>query len=526
MEPPGSARSWDLPRAARCHDGPLHRHLIRVSAMKEQIFQHVEDVWHHHCVALGDALAEAISELKNLVRVDEYHRHGHDPDHLERALGPLAATNLDVGSLSRVLGASRPSRAMSPERLKRVQELIPTLSEMKEECSNTALDSASADVEKEENEIRELAEEHLNRVARVFRTLRIAQLEIRSKYESETHDAVFADFNWRQLGPGELRLCPPFLVMARLDGDSGAHLRKMMSLLETGMPIKVVVLRSSLRKVYTAASDTGVPSAMTLEALPLAMRGVYFLQTYAAAPDFQEQLFEALTAPRPGVISVLYQRDGETQDAFRGRAERAVRARAFPMCVYDPGQSDRFVMCFDLSANPSPDTLWTTETLSGLDPQGQPIEVEEAFTFAHFAASEVEFTGELTNPPAMADNLIPITDYLGFSRRQRVGKLPFISLVGKDGSIMRKVVSPAIALQCSERLHLWRTLQEISGIDNPHVNTTRTALQNEFGAQREALTKNLQQEMEKEAARREQAAVASAVRRLVAHFTGVDPPQI
>jgi hypothetical protein len=493
--------------------------------MKEQIFQHVEDVWHHHCTALGDALAEAISELKNLLRVDEYHRHGHDPDHLERALGPLAATNLDVGSLSRVLGESRPSRAMSPERLKRVQELIPTLGEMKEDCSNTALDSASADVEKEENEIRELAEEHLNRVARVFRTLRIAQLEIRSKYESETHDAVFADFNWRQLGPGELRLCPPFLVMARLDGDSGAHLRKMMSLLETGMPIKVVVLRSSLRNVYTAASDTGVPSAMTLEALPLAMRGVYFLQTYAAVPDFQEQLFEALTAPRPGVISVLYQRDGETQDAFRGRAERAVRARAFPMCVYDPGQSDRFVMCFDLSANPSPDTLWTTETLSGRDPQGQPIEVEEAFTFAHFAASEVEFTGELTNPPAMADNLIPITDYLGFSRRQRVGKLPFVSLVGKDGSIIRKVVSPAIALQCSERLHLWRTLQEISGIDNPHVNTTRTALQNEFAAQREAQKKSQQQEMEKEAARREQAAVASAMRRLVAHFTGIDPPQ-
>jgi hypothetical protein len=493
--------------------------------MKEQIFQHVEDVWHHHCDAPGDALAEAISELKNLLRVDEYHRHGHDPDHLERALGPLAATNLDVGSLSRVLGESRPSRAMSPERLKRVQELIPTLSEMKEDCSNTALDSASADVEKEENEIRELAEAHLDRVARVFRTLRIAQLEIRSKYESETHDAVFADFNWRQLGPGELRLCPPFLVMARLDGDSGANLRKMMSLLETGMPIKVVVLRSSLREFYTAASDTGVPSAMTLEALPLAMRGVYFLQTYAAAPDFQEQLFEALTAPRPGVISVLYQRDGETQDAFRGRAERAVRARAFPMCVYDPGQSDRFVMCFDLSANPSPDTLWTTETLSGRDPQGQPIAVEEPFTFAHFAASEAEFTAELTDPPAMADNLIPITDYLGFSPRQRVGKLPFISLVGKEGSIIRKVVTPAIALQCSERLHLWRTLQEISGIDNPYVNSTRTTLQNEFAAQQEAQKKSQQQEIEKEAARREQAAVASAVRKLVAHFTGVDPPQ-
>ncbi|MGB5546080.1 MAG: hypothetical protein WBM74_05870, partial [Polyangiales bacterium] len=131
---------------------------------------------------------------------------------------------------------------------------------------------------------------------------------------------------------------------------------------------------------------------------------------------------------------------------------------------------------------------------------------------------------ELTDPPPMADQLIPMNDYLGFSRRQRVGKLPLISLAGKDGSIVRKVVSPALALQCSDRLHLWRTLQEITGIDNPHVNTTRTTLKNEFAAEQQAQLKRQRQEMEKEAARREQAVVASTVRKLVAHLSGVDPP--
>jgi pyruvate-ferredoxin/flavodoxin oxidoreductase len=254
------------------------------------------------------------------------------------------------------------------------------------------------------------------------------------------------------------------------------------------------------------------------------MRGVYFLQTCVAAPDFQKQMFEGLTAPRPGVISVLCKRNEEEQAAFQSRAERAVRSRAFPMCLYDPDRAHRFGMCFDLSANPAPDTLWTTETLSGQNAQGQPIEVEEPFTFAHFAASEAEFAAEFTDPPAIADHLIPMTDYLGFSRRQRVGKLPFISLVGKDGSIVRKVASPVIALQCSDRLHLWHTLQEISGMDNPHVNTTRAALQNECAAQQQELKKSLQQEMEKDAARREQAAVATAVRKLVVHLTGIDPP--
>jgi hypothetical protein len=492
--------------------------------MKEQILQRVEDVWRHHCDALEEALGETISELNNVLRLDEYHRHGHDPDQLERALGPFAATSLDLGSLSRVLGKSTRSRAMSPERLKRVQGLIPTLSEMKEACSTALPDSASVDLGAEENEIRELAEQHLTRIARVFRTLRIAQLEIRSKYEAATHDPVFANFNWRQFGPGELRLCPPFLVMARLDEDRGAQLRKMMSLLEVGMPIKIVALRSSLREVYSSALDISVPARMTIEMLPLAMRGVYLLQTCVAAPDFQDRLFDGLTAPRPGVISVLCQRSDEEQAAFQRRAERAVRARAFPMCVYDPDGANGFVMCIDLSSNPSPDAVWTNETLCGQDAQGQAIEVEEAFTFAHFAASEPEFAAELADAPPMADQLIPMNDYLGFSRPQRVGKLPLISLAGKDGSILRKVVSPALALQCSDRLHLWRTLQEISGIDNPYVNTTRTTLKNEFIAEQQAQLENQRQEMEKEAARREQAVVASTVRKLVAHLSGVDPP--
>ena len=63
----------------------------------------------------------------------------------------------------------------------------------------------------------------------------------------------------------------------------------MMSLLESRMPIKVAALRSSLRETHSATSDTSVPSTMTLETLPLAMRGVYFLQTCVAAADFQKQ---------------------------------------------------------------------------------------------------------------------------------------------------------------------------------------------------------------------------------------------
>ena len=171
--------------------------------MKEQIRQAVEDVWRHDCAALEDALDESIGELKSLLRLDEYQRHRHDPDHLERALGPLAATNLDLGSLSQVLGESTHSRVVAPERLKRVQELIETLGDMKEAWSNTPPDLALVEIDKDENEIRALAEEHLDRVAGVFRSLRIAQLEGGAQYEAETLDPFFADFGGRRPQPGK-----------------------------------------------------------------------------------------------------------------------------------------------------------------------------------------------------------------------------------------------------------------------------------------------------------------------------------
>ena len=491
--------------------------------MKGQILQPIEDVWRHHRTGLESAIDDAITELKELLNIDEYHHHAHDPEQLDHAMGPMGAANLDLGSLSRTLGESTSSRAMSPERVKRLQELIPALERMKQADSATLADSASVEIDEDEREILKLAEKHVNQVADLFRTLRIADLEIRSKYESEIHDMVFADFNWRQLGPAELRLCPPFLVVARLDDGSAATLRKMISLLESGMPIKIVALRSSFREVSSTFSDNIVPPKMTVETLPLAMRGVYFVQTCVAAADFEKQLFEGLTAPRPTVISLLVQREDEDEAAFHNRAERAVLGRAFPMCIYDPDHANGFVTCLDVSSNPSPDALWASETLAGHDPQSHPVEIEESFTFAHFAATEPEFAADLTNPPPIIDPLVAMTEYLGLSRKQRAGKLPFVWIKDADGTVLRKVVSLAIAQQCAERLHLWRTLQELSGIDNPYVNTTRSTLEKELGAEQQERLKSLREQMEKLAAQREQVAVASAMRNLVAQLTGVKP---
>ncbi len=496
--------------------------MVDPSTRARLLLEPVEEVWQRHRASLEDAFTDAIRGLEELVHVDDYHHHAHDPDQLERSLGPLGASNLDLGSLSRMLGESTHSRAMPPDRLARVQGLIPQLVRMKQELSITLAESTLIDIERDLDEILRLAKDHLNRAAQVFRALRTAQMEVRSKYESDTHDALFEDFSWSQLGPTELGLCPPFVVVTCLDGKSGAALRKIMSLLETGMPIKILALRSSLRQLYSAVADTNVPATLSVEMLPSAMRGIHFAQTCACIPEFQSQFFTAIVAPRPCVISLLVARNGEEQEAFERRAEGAMRSRAFPMCTYDPDRAKSFVDCFDLSSNPSPNEIWTVETLGGPDLFGHTVELEEAFTFAHFAASDPEFEREFSDPPESADDLVPMAEYLELSRHQRAGKLPFIWCVGDEGSVVRKVVSQTVALQCAERRHLWCTLREIAGVDNPQVRAARAALKQELTAQHAESVEKLRTEMEEQIARREEAAVATAVRNLVAKLTGIE----
>jgi hypothetical protein len=474
---------------------------------EKQILQLVEDVWHHHCSALEEALDETIRALRNLLRLDEYHRHGHEEEQLEQSLGKYGSSNLNLSSLSKVLSSSASTRSMPRERLQRVNGLLEKLEETRKICAGAPADYPRADIDEEESAIHEKAEAHLNHMAGIFSSIRMAQLEIRSKYNPAAHDPVFTDFTWRQLSPSELRMCPPFLILARLGSQSGEALRKIMSLLESRKPFKIAALRSTLRKEYSPTSDPSVPATMAVETLPLAMRGVYLLQTCVAEPQFAKHIFEALTSPRPTLLSLLASKEDEDEAGFRLRAERAMRSRAFPFVVYDPDRARGFVSCFDLSWNP---------------------QAGETYTFADFAAGEEDYAGEFSDPPAEArpDDLVPISEFLELTRHQRLGKLPCVYAPGKDGQSVPMVVSPAVVTQTSDQVHLWKTLQEIAGTDNPHVKSTKDDLQAAFGAEQKALEEKMRNDLERKLADREKQAVSNTIRQIVARFTGVDPGNI
>lgn len=492
--------------------------------MEAKILSPIEQVWHHHCLELQQAIQETVGQLNDVLRLDDYHHHGHDRAHLAESLGPFGAANLDLASLSTVLGEGDRARFLPEDRVQRIQALLQELHEISQTCSDAPPACAFIEIDEDEEIIHREAEAHLNRMAALFKNLRMAQLEIRSKYHPATHDPVFDGFTWRQLSPAELRLCPPFLVIASLGSDDAAHLRKMMSLLESRKPIKILALRTTLRKYYPPTAETKIPSTMDVEMLPLALRGVYVLQTSSVAPDFQDRLAQGLSSPRPGVLSLFWQDEVANDAAFHRRAERALLSRTFPSFVYDPDRADSFVACFELSGNPDVEAPWATQVLEYLDESGQACTLERNFTFANFASEEPEFAAEFTDLPddVSEEDVIPLSAYLELTGRQRIGMLPYVTVVDGDRHLCRKVASQKIVTQTSDRMHLWQTLQEFAGIDNPHVKAAKAALHAEFGAQQQSLMESLQRDMEQASSRREKAAVAMAVRSLVSRLTGVD----
>lgn len=473
--------------------------------MHAQLLKAVTDLWHHHLGILDDALDESSRSLRNLLRLDEHHRHGREVGQLEEALGPFGSTSMNLSSLSEVLGKS--SRSMSEERRQRIQDLLQRLSGLREICSDVPATIPLAQLDQDGEEVLREAGTHLNRMAQIFASLRMAQLEIRSKYEAAEHDPFFEQFDWRQLNPTELSLCPPYIVEAFLGEDHAPTLLKVLSLLESGKPVKIIATRTSLRKSYSPGSGPGVPASLSLEMLPVAMRAVFFLQTSPALEAFENQLFEALASPRPTLVSLLQAKDHENPEAFEMRTERALQARAFPAFSYNPDRAAGFVSCFEVFAHPDPGDL----------------------DLARFALNESEFNPDFSDPlpGSTQQDFVPVNEFLSLTRRQRTGKLPCLFIEDRaGGQRIPKILSPSLVTQIADLRHLWKTLEELAGRDNPHVRQSREALRAEMDVQKKTLLEDQQRKLEADQEHRERVAVAVAVKQIVATFTGINPASI
>jgi len=331
-------------------------------------------------------------------------------------------------------------------------------------------------------------EGHMRKMGDNFISVRRAELRLSDEYEEETHEREFVAFDWKDFTEEEFDLCPPVLAM----GGDGAMLdigfQNVSRLLASGKPIRVVVLDT---QVYSNTGGQACTSGFTgqvadmsaygkaqhgkeetrkeMALIAMAHRGAYVLQTSQASPAHMiEGIIKGLHHKGPSVFNLYTPcpvEHGLSDEMAPHAARLALESRAFPFVVYDPTAGNAWAECVDLNGNPEIEEDWPTYELNYTDEEGNQQSLELPLTVADWAATENRFKKQFKKikPEDWNEDQVPFHEFMHLSREDRVGKTPYINLLGSNGKLMRMAAALEMVTLAEDRLLFWDQLRELAG---------------------------------------------------------------
>ena len=158
-------------------------------------------------------------------------------------------------------------------------------------------------------------------------------------------------------------------------------------------------------------------------------------------------------------------------DAALERARLAVEGRAHLLFRYDPSAEGEFGLRASLEGNPGLEQDWGEAN------------------FAEWAAGEGRFAQHFE--PLEQEGAPSLSDWLALAESDRRGKTPAIELGEQT-----LAVGDRVARAAAERLAIWSSLKELTGVVSPFTEQIRAALEQELEVERRKLVEGLQAEHE------------------------------
>ena len=331
-------------------------------------------------------------------------------------------------------------------------------------------------------------EGHMAKMAKGFKAIRKAELELSGEYNPGAHDEFFTYFTWQQFTNEEWLLCPPVVVVG---GDGAMYdigFQNLSRMMASGKPIKVIVVDT---QVYSNTGGQACTSGFIgqvsdmaqygkvqqgkeeprkeIGLIAMAHRNTYVLQaTMANTSQMIEGFIDGLIAKRPAIFNLYttcQPEHGVGDDLGVHQAKLAVESRAYPIFKYDPDNGVKAADAFDLGGNPAMDQIWPNYTLKYIE-NGREKSMEVAMTFADFAITEGRFRKHFRKAPrdTWNENMMPLADFLELEEGDREGKYPFIWAVDRKQQLSRVLVAKKIVEACEERRDFWLMLKDLGGI--------------------------------------------------------------
>jgi pyruvate-ferredoxin/flavodoxin oxidoreductase len=343
-------------------------------------------------------------------------------------------------------------------------------------------------------------EGHMAKMAEGFKAVRKAELELAGEYVADKHDDFFRRFTWHEFSAEEWLLCPP---VVSLGGDGAMYdigFQNLSRALMSGMPIKILVVDT---QVYSNTGGQACTSGFIgqisdmapfgsaqhgkqevrkeIGLIGMAHRTAYVMQgTIAHVNHLLESYIDGLNSRRPAlfnIYAVCPPEHGVGDDKSVDQSKLAVESRAYPLFRFDPDAGVTFDECVSLEGNPFLEEDWPTYTLKYRAEDGGIQSMQLPMTFADFAATEARFAKQFRKAPPETwnESMVLLADLLKLPAEEREGLFPYIWAVDQKDRLMRLLVTEDLVRATEERLHFWRQLRNIAGLDKAAVDSQSIA---------------------------------------------------
>jgi ferredoxin len=512
------------------------------------LFLHVAG---RHAAQRASTLRSEIERLRNrlvdLMRLDDSRHAGTDrPQALAASLGAGAGPYVDPEALARIVGTTRGAAPMTPERHRRVNDVVDVLDRhlqaedgpfvhvVQAEAPEQPLrrpgvawrDASSGGVCREASNLFDAVAAGFTEL---FGAMRLARLELDNAYDPARHDDLRASFDWRSFTASELRSLPLVLAVESADTLVGPDMLALSDLLRSGRPVNVVVAVEPATSPGAGAPDEQLMQfRFELGYLGISHREALVNQTTAARPGHMLAGFQrGVEASRAALHVVACGLPADRDDPGPGtwlHGGAALEGRAHPLFHYDPESGETWARRLDFAGNPQPEADWPVYTLPCARPDGERADLSIAFTFADFALMEPRYRHHFRIVPddVAEESLVGVDEFMTLLPADAEQRIPCIWAVDEGNRLHRLAVSRHLVFACRDRLAYWHTLQELAGVRNEYVREAveaqRERLEAEEAERRDALAAEHAVELER--VRTE--AAGDAMRRLAEALLATD----
>lgn len=442
----------------------------------------IEHIWlatqKERARALGRDINRLILKLSDIIKADFAGSNaGKSAENLKAAFGSGPMDQFDFKAMSRYLTKAAPKEILSKARRERIQGLLNTLqtqkfftvqgADNKLAAYSFAFESCAAAIK--------AYRERLPKMIELAKAVAIAELEIKSEYNEAKHDLLFESFGANGLDANETELFPGYLLKLNVQKMSDAEQASLVEIMTAGLPFKVLlqtddlIEESSIDKSLTALSHR----SRNLVSTAMGLNDVFVLQTTASCLyQDRNQVQKGLEYNGPAIFSIF---SGATPQMGNIPpylvSAMALEARLFPAFVLDPSAGNEQASRFSMTSNPQSYSDWPQYDFSYEDEKCQRVEQKISFSLIDFVACDTRYQAHFAcSKDKQNETMQPAASMLDQPWRVTLDKVPYVMMIDAKNQLHKVIVDEAVLRQSKRCLAMWKSLQELGGINNSFAN--------------------------------------------------------